>query len=159
VEQIAERLFEGRYQVTNGPFLGLRINGEPVRGPVETADGILDLDFTIHAIDGVSVAQLVVLVDGSVARQLFFNEALRESGTGVAVPIPSDPTSGKLRIQVSTDCVLDIVVEGDEDRPNPLVSPRGSPFAKTNSQRGMLSRAFHAPIHVRYGNSGVRTLE
>ncbi len=146
-------LLDGRYQVTNGPFVDVRVNGAGIDGPVETRDGVLDFDLRIHAVDEVSVARVTVLVNGRLTRQLLFNETLRESGSGLAVPMPTDPEAGKFRLNINRDCIIDLVIEGDEARPNPLVSPRGSPFAETNADRGTLSRAFLAPIHVKFSKS------
>jgi hypothetical protein len=109
--------------VTNGPFVELSVNGQPIGGTASVVDGKARLSVRVRAPGWVDVSRVTVYSNGAMLRELPVSPAQETTRLDQTFEVP-----------VPSDSWFVVVVEGDEPMvlPYRTVSGAPTPFAVTN---------------------------
>lgn len=153
IESLAQSIKDGRVQVTNGPFIDFKINGQEGGSLVTATDGTVEVSLKVYTPNWASVADISLNENGSFSRRFIFPAGSVDPEAGQVYPREGDEQV--FNVKVSDDAVMNVIVRGDpslnQDPVNPLDMPTGDPSVPT----GQMSLAISAPIFIDVDGNGI----
>ncbi|MBX3729481.1 MAG: hypothetical protein KF858_09880 [Candidatus Sumerlaeia bacterium] len=154
-EELARNIKKGLVSVTNGPFIEMTVNGQPMGSLVTDTDGSVELSVKVFAPNFARISSIRVNLNGEMVRQILINPRLLDEEGGLVFPPRDRPQDGVLAIRVTEDAVLDVVVEGSLEAPMDPVNPF-VPFTRDRGlPNGQFPVALSAPIYIDTDGNGV----
>lgn len=145
---------EGRVQITNGPFIDLSVNGQPMGSIVTDTDGFVDVDLKVFAPNWANVSSITINLNGRFVRKFLLPAGSVDAEAGQIYPTPRTPEDGRFRLNVPEDSILHVLVEGDpalnQDPVNPSLFPTNDPSVP----QGQRTMALSAPILIDANGDG-----
>lgn len=119
-EEIAAALRDGRVQITNGPFIDFKVQGQGPGAMVTPVDGYVEVQMTVHAANWVNTYSY------QLDQNALFLLTNISPGVGITEPLryPRGNDKKVQRVKCSTDCVLNGAVTGGRTMA-PVISPFG----------------------------------
>ncbi len=146
--ELARNIKERNVIVTNGPFVDVAVNGEPMGSMVTDTDGEVEVDISVYAANWSQITSISVNLNGQFVRRILINPSHVDPYAGKVFPPSDKPENGRLVIRVTEDSVLDVTVEGSLELPMDPVNP----FYPSNPSLGVGAGQFpltvSAPVFV-----------
>ncbi|MBI1290875.1 hypothetical protein GC173_06470 [bacterium] len=162
LKELTKGIREGRVIVTNGPFMELTVDGQPIGSTVKAKDGSVTMKLKVYTPNWANVSSVSVNVNGSFARRFIIPTGAVDARAGLAWPTSGKEEDSEFPIRVAGDSVIQVVVEGDpallQDPVNPHVV-NALPSAAPNITQGQVTMAFSGPIYVDANGDGLVQLE
>jgi hypothetical protein len=155
--ELAANIRAGRVQITNGPFIDLKANGQPIGSTVTARDGAVDLELRVYTPNWANVSTVTVNVNGAFSRKFIIPSGAVDSRRGLVFPTSGQDEDARFTIRVAEDSILQIVIDGDptltQDPVNPHIIPA---FATDGSvKQGQTTLALTGPIFIDANGDGV----
>ncbi|MDK2970912.1 MAG: hypothetical protein PWP23_667 [Candidatus Sumerlaeota bacterium] len=158
-EELALNIKKGLVSVTNGPFIDMTINGQPLGSLVTDTDGSVELKIKVYAPNFSQISSIRVNLNGEMIRQVLLNPKLLDKQAGLVFPPAEKPQDGTLNIRVGSDAVLDVIVEGSLEATMDPVNPF-LPFTRDRGlPQGQIPMALSAPIYIDTDGNGKLDIE
>lgn len=162
LKELTNGIREGRVIVTNGPFIDLKVQGQPIGSTVTAEDSGVEVELNVYSPNWANVSSVSVNVNGSFARRFIIPTGVADARSGRAWPTTGKEADSKFTVRVATDSVIQVVVEGDptllQDPVNPHVV-NALPSAAPNIKQGQITMAFTGPVYVDADGDGLVKLE
>lgn len=157
---LSRAIKEGRVVITNGPFMRLTANGSEIGSTITDTDGTVDLKLEVFSPNWASVSDISVNVNGAFSRKFILPAGSVDPEAGQVFPSSrEDDEKGRIKLAITKDSVINVVVTGDpgllQDPVNPLSIPTNDPSVP----RGQISWAISGPIYVDADGDGVVKLD
>ncbi|MEQ8819912.1 MAG: hypothetical protein RLY93_06675 [Sumerlaeia bacterium] len=154
--ELAEAIKRGKVMITNGPFIKVTVNDQPVGSLITDQDGFVDVDLEVFAANWVPVTSISINLNGQFARRIILPQGGEPDDMGRVFPHDKGEDAGKLKIRVSEDSILDVVVSSDvsakQDPVNPYITPDP---AMASRGSGQTSLAISAPVIIDVDGNGI----
>ncbi len=151
---LARQIKEGRAMITNGPFIDLRVNGEPMGSTVTAEDGYVEVEFSVYTPNWADVGNITVNLNGNFVRKFIIPSGSVDKERGRVYPTSEDKEMERFRLTVREDSILTIVVEGDHALPQDPVNPFMLLTEDQQPVQGQRSFAVSAPVFIDADGSG-----
>lgn len=155
-DELARNIKQGLVSITNGPFVNLTVNGEPMGSQITDTDGLVEVDLEIFAADWVRVNAININVNGRFVRRIIVSQPADNRG-GRIFPPADRPNAGRFNIRIDEDSILDVMVEGSLQNPMDPVNPF-LPMTRENIPGGQYPVAISAPVLIDATGDGRVTL-
>ncbi len=146
--ELARNIKDRKVVVTNGPFVDVKVNGEPMGSMVTDTDGEVELDISVFTPNWSQVTSLSINVNGRFVRRILLNPSQMDLSAGKVFPPADKPENGRLRIQIRQDSILDVTAEGTLELPQDPVNPFRPSNPGLGLWRGQFPLAVSAPIFL-----------
>ncbi|CAN5313121.1 hypothetical protein BH09SUM1_BH09SUM1_20980 [soil metagenome] len=148
IEELAKNIKEGRVLITNGPFISLTVDGQPMGSQVTDTDGQIDVELKVFTPNWASVASITVNLNGAFVRKFILPSGAVDARAGQVYPTKGSENESRFKLTVSKDAALTVVVEGDDGLNQDPVNPFFLPAAISQIPQGQRTLAFSAPIFI-----------
>lgn len=126
--------------VSNGPFVTMHVNQEPIGSQVEVSTGQVEIDVRIAAADWVGADRFRIVANGEVVRGLTDDQSEDFFGW-VPIELVDGTYSERFVVDVDQDTWFVVEVEGDQNL-FPVVAPQEIPPFNFDAVIGNLAGAF-----------------
>ena len=152
--QLAASIKEGRAMITNGPFIHLSVNGEPMGSTVTAENGYVEVELAVYTPNWANVSDITVNLNGQFVRKFIIPAGAVDKERGRVYPTSDDREVERFRLSVREDSVLTVVVEGDPALPQDPVNPFMLLTEDLQPARGQRTFAISAPVMIDADGSG-----
>lgn len=156
---LARAVKRGQVLVTNGPFIRLQANGQPIGSIIEPRDGVVELDLEVFAANWVDARTIAINLNGQFVRQIILPPGRETRRGGRVYPRSEEEATTPIRIRVDRDSVLDVVVQGAPGSNMDPVNPFSPTLLASGIERGQYALAISGPIFIDADGDGLVTLE
>ncbi|MGF1573668.1 MAG: CehA/McbA family metallohydrolase [Sumerlaeia bacterium] len=153
---LAEQIKKRNVIVTNGPFIEITANGQPMGSLVTDTDGRIDVDISVKAPNWVRIDSINVNLNGQFARRILITDTDLEDG--VVFPLKGSDEGSVVTIRVPEDAILDVTVQGDVNRKMDPVNPFRPLLRYVDINDGQYPMAISAPIFIDADGDGQITI-
>lgn len=116
-------LKSGNFQITNGPFIDFKINGQTAGSIVKDTDGTIDCELNIYAPSWVSIRTIDVNKEGVFVKRIYSNPGKDDNLRHTS----------KFQLKTDTDYLVNIAISGNTPYPYVVNPPNSLPaFAFTS---------------------------
>lgn len=157
VEEFARAIKEGSVQITNGPFINMKVNGAPMGSLVTDTDKTVELELEVYTPNWASVADIQINLNGNFVRKFILPAGSTDPEAGKVFPRKEEDKV--LKLQVFKDSILDVIVRGDPALYQDPVNPLAMPTREQSIAQGQTSFALSAPIFIDVDGNGVLDLD
>lgn len=158
-EELALNIKRGLVSVTNGPFIDVKVNGQPMGSLVTDTDGEVEVDLQIFAANWVPISAISINLNGQFVRRILLNPSMLDREAGRVFPAPDKPDEGKLKVRVEHDGILEVIVEGNIENPLDPVNPFNAFARDRGFPKGQFAYALSAPIFIDTDGNGKLDIE
>jgi hypothetical protein len=158
IKELTRNIKAGRVQLTNGPFIDFRINGQDAGSMVTDEDGDIEIELNVWTPNWANVSSISILQNGRVVRQVILPAGSTDEDGGLIYPTKKNPDENKFRIRIMEDSILNVLVQGDPALPQDPVNPFIMPTYQPGVTQGQYSMALTAPVLVDVDGDGRITL-
>ncbi|MCC6548093.1 hypothetical protein IT570_13080 [Candidatus Sumerlaeota bacterium] len=150
LDELARTIKQGKVLITNGPFIELKVNGVEPGDIVTAKDKMVELDLKVYTPNWANVSSITINMNGALSRKIMLPPGSVDAESGQVYPNPASGKADdeKIKLQVTKDCIMTVVVEGDPALPQDPVNPYFVPVRDPNISRGQYSYAFAQPVFI-----------
>lgn len=157
IDELVQNIKEGKVQITNGPFIDLKVNGSGMGSLVTDTDGTIEVDLKVYTPNWASVSDITIYLNGSFIRKFILPAGSVDPKSGLV--FPQAHNEKLITLKMKRDAILTVVVEGDRSLPQDPVNPLNIPTKQQNVQRGQYSKAISGPIYIDFDGDGLVNVE
>lgn len=158
VGELARNIKQGKVLITNGPFIDMKVNGAPPGEIVTPRDNIVEVELEVYTPNWANVSAITINLNGQLSRKIILPAGSFDPEQGIVYPLKDKPEDKLLKITVTEDSVMTVIVDGDpqlaQDPVNPqifgLLSQPGS-----GAPRGQYSTAIAPAVFIDFDGDGL----
>lgn len=153
---LAEQIKKRNVIVTNGPFIEITANGQPMGSLVTDTDGRVDVDISVKAPNWVRIDSINVNINGQFARRILITDTDLEDG--IVFPVKGSTEGSVVTIRIPEDAILDVTARGNINRNMDPVNPFRPLLRYVEISDGQYPMAISAPIFIDADGDGQITI-
>ncbi len=155
--ELADAIIEGRVQITNGPFMDLKVNGEEIGSIITDTDGEIDIELQVFSPNWANVADVAINTNGFFARKFILPAGSYDPKAERVYPAPDEDEKMSFNLTIREDTILVVELRGDPALPQDPVNPFVLPDFTQRGNNGQRTFALNAPIYIDFDGDGLVT--
>jgi len=154
-QELARNIKEGRVMITNGPYIDLTVNNQPMGTTVTDTDGKVSVKLRVLAPNWANVSSITVNMNGQFVRKFILPAGSVDARAGQVFPDARESKFAEFEVAVTGDAILNVIVDGDPALPQDPVNPFVHTILYSDIPQGQRSLAFSAPVLIDFNGDGV----
>ncbi|HMZ51793.1 MAG TPA: hypothetical protein PK988_05965, partial [Candidatus Sumerlaeota bacterium] len=157
LDELSRNIKQGKVQITNGPFIEMKVNGAEPGDIVTAKDKTIQLELKVYTPSWANVSSITISMNGALSRKIMLPAGSVDAESGIVYPSPtnSKPEDSNMKLQVHKDSIMTVIVEGDEALPQDPVNPFFVPLRDPKAMRGQYSFAMAQPVFIDADGDGL----